>query len=195
MKKSLLFIFHNSYFIIFMDTQWPRWEVFKKDSARKAYQAVGSIHAVDGEHALLNARNVFVRRPSAVSLWVVRADDIFSLTREEMDADAGWMDGDDGGETAVFHICAKISHRRSMTFMDYAGEIEATSPQQALQLGLTQFELEDALAWWVFVETAVVSTEDDVVDAWFAPAKTKTYKQQSQYGFVSKLRKGRQTDN
>lgn len=28
-----------------MDTQWPRWEVFKQDTPHKPHQAVGSVHA------------------------------------------------------------------------------------------------------------------------------------------------------
>ncbi|MCX7601844.1 MAG: phenylacetic acid degradation protein, partial [Meiothermus sp.] len=67
-----------------MDTQWPRWEVFKQDTPSKPHQAVGSVHAADPQHALLTARNIFARRPQAVSMWVARADDIFSWTKEEI---------------------------------------------------------------------------------------------------------------
>lgn len=170
-----------------MDTQWPRWEVFKKDSGRKPHQAVGSVHAVDGEHALLNARNVFVRRPSAVSLWVVPAYAIFSLTQEEQETRSDWAVGQQG-KSKPYELFAKTSHRRSMTFMDHVGQIHAGSPQEALRRGSDKFEIGDALAWWVFPTEAIVATDPDVVDSWFEPAKEKTYKQQSQYGFVSSIR-------
>ena len=74
------------------DSQWPRWEVFKQDTLSKPYQAVGSVHAADPEHALLNARNVFVRRPQAVSLWVAPADTIFSMTEEELEKNLDWQE-------------------------------------------------------------------------------------------------------
>ena len=174
---------------------WPRWEVFKKDNAKKPYQAVGSVHAADPEHALLNAKNVFVRRPAAVSLWVAPAAAIFSRTSQELAetplAAAGI--GTDEIEAQPFAIFRKASQRRSMTFMDYLGDIEAADPSSALAQAITQFDDATGLAWWVIPRAAIYSTVDDpaVVAAWFAPAKTKTYKQQSQYGFVSKRRQGR----
>lgn len=174
------------------DTQWPRWEVFKKDTAKKPYQAVGSIHAVDSEHALLNARNVFVRRPQAVSLWAVRADDILSMTQEELAKNPQWAHGDDE-ETAVsppilYEIFRKSSHRRSMTFMDHVGQVSAVTAVSALQQAIAKFTDKEALAWWVVPLHKIAQTEPDVAEAWFDPAETKTYKQQSQYGFISPTR-------
>ena len=165
------------------DNQWPRWEVFKQDSAKKPYQAVGSIHAADPEHALLNARNVFVRRPSAVGLWVAKVDDIFSRTQEELGKEP--LVENDVEETAVsYHIFRKTSHRRSMTFMDFVAEIDATSPQNALIQAIEQFGSDSDLAWWVIPSSAIIKSDAGIEDAWFKPAKSKTYKQQSQYGFV-----------
>lgn len=172
------------------DTQWPRWEVFKKDTEKKPYQAVGSVHAVDPEHALLNARNVFVRRPQAVSLWVVRAKDIFSKTKEELAMDPDWATA---AKTAVsppvpYEIFCKTSHRRSMTFMDHVGQVKAGTAVEALQKAILQYKNIEALAWWVIPAARIAQTEPDIRAAWFDPAKTKTYKQQSQYGFVSPTR-------
>ncbi len=167
-----------------MDNQWPRWEVFKQDSTKKPYQAVGSVHAADPEHALLNARNVFVRRPSAVGLWVAKVDNIFSRTQEELEKNP-LVKKDIGEQTAVsYHIFRKSSHRRSMTFMDHIGVIEETSAENALDEAIKQFGSDSDLAWWVIEDSAIAKSEPGLEDAWFAPAKTKTYKQQSQYGFV-----------
>jgi len=52
-------------------TQWPRYEVFKQDKPNKPYEAIGTVHAPDGELALFHARNVHVRRPACHGLWVV----------------------------------------------------------------------------------------------------------------------------
>ena len=170
-------------------SQWPRWEVFKKDNERKPYQAVGSVHAVDPEHALLNAKNVFVRRPAAVSLWVAPAGAIFSKTAQELENEPIYAEQTENNQ--VFAIFRKATNRRSLTFMDYVGEISAGSPQLALQQAIQQFADKPGLAWWVIPKDAITSSEEDAAVAWFDPAKTKTYKQQSQYGFVSKLREGR----
>lgn len=171
---------------------WPRWEVFKKDNGKKPYQAVGSVHAVDPEHALLNAKNVFVRRPAAVSLWVTPAAAILSRSLEEIEAAPPQISGH--GEPTSFEIFRKGSHRRSMTFMNHLGQIEAPDPESALALAISQFDDQPGLAWWVVPSQAIYATDDGVAPAWFDPAKTKTYKQQSQYGFVSKRRSGRKGD-
>ncbi|GEM86350.1 phenylacetic acid degradation protein [Meiothermus granaticius] len=175
------------------DTQWPRWEVFKQDTPNKPHQAVGSVHAADPLHALLTARNVFVRRPQAVSLWVAPASAIFSVTQEEL-AEGPKPSPESTGVAGAYLLFRKTSHKRSMTFVDYVGQLEAPSPQAALEQALRQFTDAEALAWWVIPASSVVRSEEspETVESWFAPAKEKTYKQQSYYGVVgthtSKLR-------
>ncbi|PZA07115.1 MULTISPECIES: phenylacetic acid degradation protein [unclassified Meiothermus] len=171
-----------------MDTQWPRWEVFKQDTPAKPHQAVGSVHAVDPEHALLTARDVFARRPQAVSLWVAPASAIFSATKEEL-AEGQTPNAKRPEAPSVsekYLIFRKTSHKRSMTFVDYVGELEATSPEDALKRAMERFTDAPALAWWVVPASSVTKSEDtpETVESWFAPAKDKTYKQQSYYGVV-----------
>ncbi len=55
------------------DSQWDVWEVFTQGSHGEAFIHAGSVHAVDAEHALQNARDVYARRGEAVNLWVVPA--------------------------------------------------------------------------------------------------------------------------
>ncbi|AZI44675.1 phenylacetic acid degradation protein (plasmid) [Deinococcus psychrotolerans] len=167
------------------DTQWPRWEIFKQDTASKVHQAVGSVHATDPDHALFTARSVFARRPAAVSLWAVREQDISSVTREELDN--GGRLPDASGETQPYKIFGKKNHKRSMTFVDELGMLEAASPQAALEAAQSQFG-DGLLAWWIIPASAFVGSPEDTetVESWFAPAKDKTYKQQSAYGVVGK---------
>ncbi len=173
------------------DTQWPRWEVFKQDTPQKPHQAVGSVHAADPEHALLTARNVYVRRPRAVSLWVVLAEQIFSMTQEELTTNPKWnlKDSPPDAPSQCFSIFRKTSHRRSMTFVDHIDDIEATSPQAALQQAIETWTDKPALAWWVVPVEAITCSESEVVKSWFDPALSKTYKQQSAYGKLSALKK------
>ena len=166
-----------------------RWEVFKKDNQKKPYQAVGSVHAADPEHALFTAKNVFVRRPSAVSLWVTPEHAIFSRSLEELEQTP--LEAEDNGPIQPFAIFRKASHRRSLTFMDHLGEIEASHPAAALAKAIEQFNDKPGLAWWVIPTDAITASEEGITESWFDPAKTKTYKQQSQYGFVSQRRTGR----
>jgi len=169
------------------DTQWPRWEVFKQDNPKKVHQAVGSVHAVDSEHALLTAKSVFVRRPSAVSLWVVQADDIYSVTQEEL-ANLT-IESNNNSTQKNFVVFNKTSNRRSMTFVNHVGEVKAVDVQSALTKAIEAFSAEEeVLTWWIIAENSLTKSEvsDDVVESWFAPAKEKTYRQQSEYGLVGK---------
>jgi ring-1,2-phenylacetyl-CoA epoxidase subunit PaaB len=53
------------------ETQWPLWEIFAQEGEGAPHEHVGSLHAPDAELALQNARDVYARRGSIVSLWVV----------------------------------------------------------------------------------------------------------------------------
>lgn len=166
------------------DTQWPRWEVFKQDSEKRPYQAVGSVHAGDPQHALVTARNVFVRRPAAVSLWAVREDDLLTATPEELLGAPDVLGTP--GPAGTYHVGVKRSHKRSMTFVDLVGTVEASGPGDALRQGRELHP--DALAWLVFPDAATVRTDDDpgTVESWFEPARDKTYKQQQYYGTIGR---------
>ncbi|MGY2896202.1 phenylacetic acid degradation protein [Deinococcus sp. UYEF24] len=174
------------------DSQWPRWEVFKQDAAGKPHQAVGSVHATDPQHALFTARSVFARRPAAVSLWVVPEVQIHSLTLEELDA--GRRLPDPAGPGQPYRVFGKRSHRRSMTFMDELSTQEAVSPQAALTAAREQ-DAGGMLAWWIIAQADFLGSPDDerTVESWFAPAKDKTYKQQSSYGVIGQHASARNT--
>lgn len=163
-------------------SEWPRWEVLKQDAPGKPHQMVGSVHAGDAEQALLNARHVFVRRPSAVSLWVAPASAFAQATPE-----GGFPEpaGEEGGEQGYL-VFAKASHRRSMVYGDHVGAVSATSAGAALAAARAAHP--DALALWVLPEREVHRSDDDpgTVASWFEPAKEKTYRQQSAYGVVGR---------
>lgn len=66
------------------DSQWPLWEVFLQGPGGDAHEHAGSLHAVDAEHALQNARDVYSRRSEAVSIWVVPSLAITASTPEDV---------------------------------------------------------------------------------------------------------------
>jgi len=53
------------------EAAWPLWEVFVQDAQAAPHEHVGSVHAVDPESALQNARDVYSRRGNVLSMWVV----------------------------------------------------------------------------------------------------------------------------
>ena len=56
--------------------EWPLWEIFIRGQHGMNHRHVGSLHAVDAETAIRNARDVYTRRNEGVSIWAVRAEDI-----------------------------------------------------------------------------------------------------------------------
>ncbi len=68
------------------DNQWPLWEVFIQSKSGQPFKHAGSLHAPDGEMALLNARDVYTRRNEGTSIWVVPAKCITASTPEEVGA-------------------------------------------------------------------------------------------------------------
>ena len=55
------------------DGQLPLWEVFAQAEQGAPHAHAGSLHAADAEQALQHARDVYARRGSVISLWVVPA--------------------------------------------------------------------------------------------------------------------------
>ena len=175
------------------DTQWPRYEVFKQDNPKKRHESVGTVHAPDAELALMNARDVFVRRPSAVSVWVVPVSAVFTITAEEMDLKLDWHQETVATDAPAqtYYIFTKQSQRRSMAYVEHVGEVVAPTAVRAIQQAMrnSDFTPGDVFVWWAVPETAVTRSEDDDIASMFAPAQDKTYRQQSYYGFVDPLRK------
>ena len=64
------------------DSQWPLWEVFVQERTGAPHEHAGSVHAVDREMALQNARDVYGRR-GAVSMWVVPTEAIIASSPDD----------------------------------------------------------------------------------------------------------------
>ena len=63
---------------------WPLWEVFTQEKQGAPHVHAGSLHAMDAEHALQNARDVYSRRGEAISIWVVPASIITASTPDDV---------------------------------------------------------------------------------------------------------------
>ena len=65
------------------DQSWPLWEVFAQVKWGKPHEHCGNVHAPDAELALQNARDVYARRASVKSLWVVPSEAIHASKLED----------------------------------------------------------------------------------------------------------------
>jgi ring-1,2-phenylacetyl-CoA epoxidase subunit PaaB len=62
---------------------WPLWEVFIRSKQGLNHKHAGSLHAVDAEMAIENARDVYTRRNEGVSIWVVESKHIAASSPDE----------------------------------------------------------------------------------------------------------------
>ena len=167
------------------DTQWPRFQVLQQLRENQPHENAGTVHAVDGEMALLNARDVFVRRPDCVSLWVVPVEAIFSKTAEELmhwsptnEIEAGT------NQPESYHVFQKLKHVGTHIHM---GDVEATNPAQAMKMALERFNEGKPLVWWVFPARAVTRSEADDIESMFAPAYDKDFRSPGFYHTVAQM--------
>jgi len=168
------------------DTQWPEYIVFHQESADRPHDYAGAVHAPDAELALINARDVFVRRPDCVSLWVVRADRVFARTAEELAVAPDWVDSvADDGEAEIWLVFQKLNHRGTHT---HVGEVEAATPTGALKAALTACANPSAIVWWVVPTRAVTRSKPDDVAGMFEIAKRKMFRDQGEYHTVTAMR-------
>lgn len=174
------------------DTQWPRFEVFQQERDGEPHRNVGSVHAPDPELALLNAKDVFVRRPNCLSMWVVPANMILAKTAQEL-AEESWTealaDTSVSSEPEPYYVFQKQTQKPSDTYVTYVGTIEAQTPVQALRKAVQTFTDITPWVWWVCPARAVTQSEIDDVESMFEPALDKHYRHQYHYHTVSGMRK------
>ncbi|MGX5174257.1 1,2-phenylacetyl-CoA epoxidase subunit PaaB [Aliikangiella sp. IMCC44653] len=61
------------------------YEVFIRSARGLDHKHVGSVHAESPEHALMYARDVYIRRSEGVSIWVVEAKNITASQEGDID--------------------------------------------------------------------------------------------------------------
>lgn len=179
------------------DTQWPRFEAFVQDREDRPHRNAGSVHAPDGEMALLNARDVFVRRPACISLWVVPAEAILSKTMQELTNDPAWLDepNEQGSTLETYYVFQKLGQRRSMTYVTHVGQVEAAGPKQALHIAMDSYDDSRVYVWWVCPERKVIKSNDEDIASMFAPADEKSYRMPQEYRVVSEMLEIRQAQS
>lgn len=65
---------------------WPLWEVFIRSKQGLDHKHAGSLHAVDAQMAIENARDVYCRRMEGVSIWVLESKYIHASNPEEAES-------------------------------------------------------------------------------------------------------------
>lgn len=179
-----------------MTDQWPPYEVFKQDRPGGPFHNVGSVHAPDSEMALMNARDVFARRPSCVALWVVADSAIMRRTAEELAGEQGGKGEGGTGSSDRYAVFSKQSQRQAMTYVDYMGEVMAHSPGEALRTAAEAHHDSSGIVWWACPASAIVASNPDDLPG-LAAATSKLFRMPNQYHTVftmQKIRRGEEGD-
>lgn len=169
------------------DTQWPRFLVFEQANAKRPHIIAGSVHAPDAEMAMLNARDVFVRRPEVISLWVAPADAVFAITVEQLTLDPTWAERvpPAEGDEETYLVFHKQSHKGRHA---HVGEVQAADALNAMRRALAAFPDADPIVHWVLPERlAYRSTEEDL-DIMFAQLQRKPFRSQSSFLVQARMR-------
>lgn len=167
-----------------IDTQWPRFEVFVQEQENEPHQHAGSVHAPDAEIALLNARDVFVRRPQCLSLWVVPAEKVLIRTAQELENQA-WLNlaTAEQGTEEPYCVFQKLEQKGTLNFV---GLVQASSALQALGRAL-HGEASGPLMCAVFAAACIGRSSPEDAESLFEPALHKPYKDQSYYQTVQRM--------
>lgn len=171
------------------DSQWPRYYVFEKPLEDGEFIHAGSVHASDPEMAILNARDVFARRPQRVALWVVRAEDIYSKTKEEIDrldlSDVARLVGHEQPTGRLHHVFQKKSQKGVMTWV---GSVSGSGSEHAFQLAYQEHPNPDAAVWWIIPDAALSRTEGDMEAELLRSSPGKPFRHESHYPVRTMMR-------
>jgi ring-1,2-phenylacetyl-CoA epoxidase subunit PaaB len=164
-----------------MDTQLSRYQVFEQERADLPHRNTGSVHAADDEMALEYARDVFVRRPDCMSLWVVPARAVFAKTAQQVAEDDWYVEPAADAPTETYLVFQKQGQTARETFVTHVGHVRARSPHEALRVALNTFAAKNVFVWWVVPERAVLKSNAEDWASLFAPARDKKYRMHTYY--------------
>ncbi len=174
------------------DTQWPRFQVFVQEQPDAPHQDAGSVHAPDSEMALLNARDVFARRPKCVSMWVVPTEAIYSKTAEEIlnqppiGTEQSASSVLEPAPSEKYHVFCKFKHAGTQI---QVGSAEASGPAQALEKAIEKYSSHHKpLVWWVFPARMVTQSDPSETGSLYEPAQDKMFRMHTQFHTLTAMR-------
>ncbi len=150
---------------------WPRWEAFVRQNGGLAHIHSESVHAPDAETALLNARDVYLRRVEGVSLWVIPANKINDWVSDSPDPTPKDIAP---GPSALWEVF--VRHRRGLAHV-HAGSITATGPYEAINKARPVYVTRDeGVSVWVAPSGYITAADPSEADALFEPFADKDYR-------------------
>ncbi len=155
---------------------WPRWEAFVRQNGGLAHVYSESVHAPDGETALLNARDAYLRRVEGVSLWVAPAASVYVW---ESDSPDPAPKDENPGESSLWEVF--VRHRRGLAHV-HAGSLNATGPADAvIKAQKVYLTRDDGVGVWVIPSCDIFAADPVDAAALFEPFADKDYRYPTYY--------------
>jgi ring-1,2-phenylacetyl-CoA epoxidase subunit PaaB len=149
---------------------WPRWETFVRQNGGLAHVHSESVHAPDGETALLNARDVYLRRVEGVSLWVVPASEVHVWASDSAEEQREAVTA----ESALWEVF--VRHRRGLAHV-HAGSIAASGAVDAINKARKIYVTrQEGVNVWVLPAASVYAADPGEAEALFEPFADKDYR-------------------
>jgi ring-1,2-phenylacetyl-CoA epoxidase subunit PaaB len=168
------------------DTQWPRFEVFVQESPGKPHVHAGSVHATDSEIALLNARDVFVRRPDCVSLWVVPASAVTESAGAGVRGGGLAPTGEIASPLTDYLVFGKLEQKGVLTHL---GRVQGRGRAEAMRAAEETFADRKPIVLWLVPDRAVERSRESDSSSLFEPARDKPFRDQAYYHIQTALRR------
>jgi ring-1,2-phenylacetyl-CoA epoxidase subunit PaaB len=167
------------------DSQLPRFQVFLQPNPGAPHSDAGSVHAPDLDMALMNARDVFARRPDCHNLWVAPVEAIFSTTSAEL-AHVAQLPENNCEAAEMYHIFAKLKPAGPLT---HVSSLVAGNPHAALLSASENLDPRpQASVWWVIPARMVLASQPDEVASLFDPANDKPFRLATDFHVLTALR-------
>ncbi len=161
---------------------WPRWEAFVRQRGGLAHVHSESVHAVDAETALLNARDVYLRRVEGVSLWVVPAA---AISVWDSDNPVPSVASEPQDEPVLWEVF--VRHRRGLAHV-HAGSLYATSAADVISKACAVFVTRDeGVSVWVLPSATVHAADPVDAEALFSPFADKGYRYPTYYDIPAEV--------
>jgi ring-1,2-phenylacetyl-CoA epoxidase subunit PaaB len=167
--------------------QLGTYEVFVQPKEGKPFQHEGIVHAADIELAYVMAKEAFTRRFTCTSLYVADTRDVYvsPMTDGQLSAyDVLPTFGKPSGTLQVYEIYHL--QKRGKQHL-YAGSVEATSPQEAMQLAKQSLSA-GKLVYniWAIRKQAIRFTQEEEKGLWVTLPEKK-YRDAADYKAGDKL--------
>ena len=170
--------------------EWPLWEVFIRSKQGLNHKHVGSLHAVNFDMAIENARDVYTRRMEGVSIWVIESNQLHTSEPNDQVALSESDNHKIYKHPTFYNLPEELNHNMWEVFVQskqglnykHVGSLIALDVEMAIETAREGYTRKmEGVSIWVVQSNQIHANEPDEQDALFEPAHDKTYRHPTFY--------------